>query len=235
MKQIIAMHGWSGDSNGWNRWSHHFRKKGWYWQSGERGYGSLPAIQPNWEKDSETSNKQIRIIICHSLGAHLLKEEVFQHANKVVFLCSFSKFIPTGSEGRAIRTALTGMKNCLGTKNEEAMLSTFLQKACSPAPTNSLPSGPIDQGISHVGRQNLQADLDLLMQTSGIPSGLSPLAKVLVVEGAQDLIVTPSSRKTLLEDLEKHLKEKPTFWSMPEMGHALLDPNLIKRVQSWLA
>ena len=44
-----------------------FEAAGWQWRSVDRGYGTEDCIQPSW---SELSQK--RLLICHSLGPHLL-------------------------------------------------------------------------------------------------------------------------------------------------------------------
>ena len=49
MNEVIAMHGWSGDSNNWKIWQRFFQKKNWIWQSGERGYGPLQPQMPKWD------------------------------------------------------------------------------------------------------------------------------------------------------------------------------------------
>ncbi len=234
MKQIIAMHGWCGDSTTWQPWSHHFQQNGWHWQSGERGYGGKPVKEPKWQKSSAIKLDNQKVIIAHSLGPHLLDHDVLSKATKVVLICSFSEFIPKGPSKRVVETALKGMQSQLGTLKETSMLTTFLKRACSPLILEDLPKGPVQDGLTDEGRIQLKADLDLLARTKKLPRGLPIKAKVLVIEGMQDEIVAPLSRKTLIEDLSNHLEKPPSHWELPGMGHALFTPDLIQNVHTWL-
>ncbi len=234
MKQIIAMHGWSGDSNGWQNWIPYFKNHGWYWQSGERGYGELPPINPQWEQNAFSNEVPRRVIIGHSLGPHLLESKVLEEATDLVLLASFSRFVPNGPKSRLIQAALTGMHARLGTKDEKAMLNNFLAKACEPLPVNHLPEGPIQKGLSIQGRTKLQADLQLLMSTQGLPKGFPPEARVLVIQGEQDAVLVEATKNHLIKDLEQHLQKSITHWKMKNSGHTLICPELIQDVHKWL-
>jgi len=234
MRQVIAMHGWSGDSNTWQMWAKHFKKSGWLWQSTERGYGKTPPFSPIWRTYSRQACYQRRVVIAHSLGLHLTKSEILRHATDVVLLGCFSRFIPNGIESRSLKTALQGMQKHLGTVKEKAMLNNFLQKACLPDPINSLIPGPIEKGLSIAGRKKLKIDLELLIQTHKLPIDLPERARVLIIQGTEDSIIVPSTRNSLIKDLKQHLKNAPTHWDIPGAGHLLLVPGLINRVKDWL-
>ena len=118
MKQVIAMHGWSGDSHAWRPWIRHFKHHQWSWQSGERGYGSLQVHMPYWKDDQDPTNQQRRVVIGHSLGPHLLPDTVLAQATDVVLLASFARFVPMGAKGRALIKGLKGMRRCLGSREE---------------------------------------------------------------------------------------------------------------------
>ena len=105
MNQVIAMHGWSGDSNTWKLWAEQFGREGWLWQSVERGYGEITPFNPVWVTRPGDDSCQRRVIIAHSLGTHLIKNEIWETTTDVVLLASFSRFIPKGIESRFLRTA----------------------------------------------------------------------------------------------------------------------------------
>ena len=235
MRQVIAMHGWSGDSVAWAPWERHFSRQGWLWQSGERGYGHRSAYEPNWAETNMAQPKRARrVVIGHSLGPHLLSTAVLNQATDVVLLASFGRFVPTGPEGRALRTGLKGMRKAIGGEGESTMLRTFLQRAAQPAGLEGLPPGPEQQGLSERGRERLRADLDRLIGTNGLPEGLPETARVLVVEAAEDAIVAPAASRELLQALVRHLEQKPEHWNLSGVGHALLVPDLLVRVRQWL-
>ena len=229
------MHGWSGDSVAWAPWERHFSRQGWLWQSGERGYGHRSAYEPSWAETNMAQPKRARrVVIGHSLGPHLLSTAVLNQATDVVLLASFGRFVPTGPEGRALRTGLKGMRKAIGGDGESTMLRTFLQRAAQPAGLEGLPPGPEQQGLSERGRERLRADLDRLIGTEGLPVGLPQTARVLVVEAAEDAIVAPAASRELLQALTRHLEQKPEHWQLSGVGHALLVPDLLIGVQKWL-
>ncbi len=234
MKQVIAMHGWSGDSHSWVSWIRHFNHHHWSWQSGERGYGKRQEHMPFWQDDQEPTERQRRVVIAHSLGPHLLPDAVLAHATDVVLLASFSRFVPQGAKGRALKTGLKGMRRCLGSDAEAEMLTNFLRRAAAPSPADGLPRGPIHEGLSHEGRQRLTDDLDQLIASAALPPGLQASSRVLVVEAEQDAIVVPAARQELRDAIQTRLQHPAEHWFMPGSGHALLVPDLLMRIQRWL-
>lgn len=239
MKQVIAMHGWSGDSTAWAPWERHFRQRGWLWQSGERGYGSRRVCNPSWVdptsgETTSTRTPSRRVVIAHSLGPHLLSPAVLCQATDLVLLASFGRFVPKGPEGRALRTGLRGMQKAIGSPDEDTMLKTFLKRAAQPADIGGLPPGPVQLGLSKQGRTTLNEDLQHLIGTFDLPEGLPKTARVLVVDGAEDAIVAPAASREHFQALTRHLEQAPEQWQLSGVGHALLVPNLLVRVQHWL-
>ena len=234
MKQVIAMHGWSGDSHSWVSWIRHFKHHHWSWQSGERGYGQRQEHMPFWQDDPDPIELQRRVVIAHSLGPHLLPDAVLAQATDVVLLASFSRFVPEGPKGRALKTGLKSMLRCLGSDAEAEMLTTFLRRAAAPSPPDGLPRGPIQEGLSIEGRQRLSDDLDRLIASAELPVGLQDTTRVLVVEAAQDAIVVPAARQELRDALQTRLQHPAEHWCLSDSGHALLVPDLLIRIQRWL-
>ena len=234
MKEVIAMHGWGGDSNRWKPWIESFKKDDWTWQNGERGYGDMTTYMPNWRGEDHNNSFHKRVVICHSLGSHLIDQEVLQHATHVVLLSSFSRFIPEGKASRSVKIALEGMQQAIGTPTEKFMFSNFLKKSIQPHTINSIPGNPIKNGLSENGRKKLQEDLQLLTKTNSLSPGIPTMAKVLVVFGEYDSILNSFTQENLISDLLRHLQSPPTQWTVPNEGHALLDLQLITRVKDWL-
>ena len=234
MKQVIAMHGWAGDSNAWKNWAEYFCKNEWTWQSVERGYGDHPPWSPIWEKSPSSDANSKRVVIAHSFGLHLIDSQILNQATDVVLLSCFSRFIPDGNKSRSLKTALQGMQKHLGTSEETNMLKSFHFKASHPESNTTIPPSPITNGLSIQGRRRLVRDLKLLSETSELPKDLPTKSRVLVIQGQEDSIIVPLTRETLIDDLKKHLYAHPTNWVIPGAGHLLLIPDLIKNVHSWL-
>ena len=189
---------------------------------------------PFWQDDPDPIELQRRVVIAHSLGPHLLPDAVLAQATDVVLLASFSRFVPEGPKGRALKTGLKSMRRCLGSDAEAEMLTTFLRRAAAPSPPDGLPRGPIQEGLSIEGRQRLSDDLDQLIASAELPVGLQDTTRVLVVEAAQDSIVVPAARQELRDALQTRLQHPAEHWCLSDSGHALLVPDLLIRIQRWL-
>ena len=122
----------------WSFWERSFTNRGWHWQSAERGYGGRAAVQPSW---SEQSGE--RLLLCHSLGPHLLPTSTLEAANAIVLLGGFASFVPAGAAGRRQAIALRGMEACLGTTEEGGMLQKFLERCAFPLPASALPAATL--------------------------------------------------------------------------------------------
>ncbi|MEY3545467.1 MAG: hypothetical protein RLZZ247_1624 [Cyanobacteriota bacterium] len=223
--QLIAVHGWAGDSRAWQPWAELAESRGWRFSAAERGYGNLPPKQPSWDPQA-----QQRVVIGHSLGPHLLPASVWAEATSAVWLASFAAFVPAGRQGRRIRAALEAMGQRLASGDTTAQLRDFFREAAAPFPPSALPLGPLEQGITATGRERLQEDLERLANTSGLPPGYPEGARALIVEAADDRIVHPASRAALRAQLPN-----AQAWSLEPAGHCLLDPTLAARVVEWIA
>ncbi|MEB3157316.1 MAG: alpha/beta hydrolase [Cyanobacteriota bacterium] len=222
--QVIAMHGWAGDSRQWRLLAAPLEARGWRWCGGERGYGDQPPEPPRWRGPGR------KVVIAHSLGPHLLPAEVWAAADAVVLLASFGRFLPAGVAGRRLRAALAGMDAALAdTASARAMLRSFLAEAAAPDPPSALPSGPADGPLGPLQLERLRADLALLERTEGLPPGFPDGVPVLLVEAGEDRIVAPEARALLRQALPR-----ATHLPLPGAGHALLTAPLVEPLLAWL-
>jgi len=217
--QVIAMHGWSGTAAGWEPWRQEAEARGWQWRSGERGYGDAPPFLPAWEP------KGLRVLISHSMGAHLLSPSLLAEAERVVLLAGFGRFVPPGREGRQLRTALAGMAGALAegpdpeetARRAQALLQAFHAQAAAPDPPNLMPTGPADQPVGPSARERLRHDLALVAATTGLPASFPTTVPVLLVEAGADQIVAPAARQLLRQELPA-----AEIVLLAEAGHAFL-------------
>ena len=226
MRQVIAAHGWAGDASIWRTWQRDFEAQGWQWQSAERGYGGLPCLLPSWSGQARR-----RLVICHSLGLHLLTPSTLAAAQAIVILGGFTAFVPPGASGRPQARALRSMADLFGTPEEGAMLRKFVDRCASPLPATALPPHPLLFKLGESGRQRLRNDLNLLRNCADLPEGWPKLARTLVVQGDQDAIVCPESQSLLLTELRDQQTE---LIRLPEHGHALITPAVLKQVLAWI-
>ncbi len=227
--QLIAMHGWAGDSRAWAPWRAVAERRGWSWRCGERGYGPLQPAMPAWAPAGAGGAVARRAVIVHSLGLHLLPEAVLAQADAVVLLASFGRFLPPGGEERRWRRALRGMAARLERGEAEAMLRDFLAAAAAPDPVALLPAGPGSEPLTAAGVERLRRDLALLEASSALPAAYPATARSLIVEAEADRIVAAGSRAAL-----RHALPQATLWPQPGAGHSLLRADLLEPVFDWL-
>ena len=233
MKEIIAMHGWAGDSNQWANWEKIFKYSDWKWQTAERGYKSISPHRPTWNHNSNQV-ECIRVVICHSLGSHIIDNKVLQSATHVVLINSFSRFIPSGKENRTVKLALNRMMNAINTPNEEAMLRKFYKKTYKP---NDIDVESIESNLLHIsnsGRLRLKNDLELLMNSDSLPIGLKSSTKVLIVNSEKDYILANQTKEKLAEDLIKLQDALPKTINLQDDGHCIIKIKNIKKIKHWL-
>ena len=222
--QLIAMHGWAGDAQGWEPFQSAWSARGWTWQCGERGYGGQAPRPVAWQ-----SGQGLKLVIAHSLGPHLLPASVLAQADAVVLLASFGAFLPEGPGGRRLRSAVAAMASQLAGPEANTMLQTFMERAAAPQPASLLLPGIAAAPIAASGRQRLAEDLNLLAATAGLPPGFPLQARVLIVEGGEDQIVSPQSRHQL-----RSLLPAADTLVLAGVGHCLLSPALVPTVCGWI-
>ncbi|MBW3050052.1 alpha/beta hydrolase [Prochlorococcus marinus XMU1403] len=233
MKEIIAVHGWAGDSNQWSNWEKIFKCCEWEWQATERGYKDISPHTPKWNNNSNKI-KLKRVAICHSLGLHLIDKQVLRSATHVILINSFSRFIPSGKENRPIKLALNRMMDAINTPNEASMLRKFHIKAYKP---NYIEAASIESNllnISDLGRVRLENDLKLLINSDSLPIGLNTRANVLIVNSEEDNILANQTKAKLAEDLRKHLEFTPKIINLQDEGHSITKIRNIKKIKQWL-
>ena len=223
--QVIAMHGWAGDSRGWEPFAAAAAARGWRWTMPDRGYGPVAARSVSW--DGQAS---MRVVIGHSLGPHLLGPDLLAGADALVLLASFGRFVPPGREGRRVQTALATMAEALQGPQAEAMLHTFLAEAAAPAPASAMPCTILEAPLSARGRQRLLDDLALLERCQRLPQALAPGLPCLIVEAGADRIVGAQVRELLRQE-----RPEATLIHYPEAGHCLLNTPLLADLSAWIA
>ena len=225
--ELIAMHGWAGDSRAWAPWQEAAATRGWLWHCGERGYGALAPAMPTWE----STDGRFKVAIGHSLGPHLLPAPVLAAADAVVLLASFGRFVPEGPAGRRLRTALAGMRAALQGSPEQAstMLNSFLAEATAPLPLEALPATLLDQPLRPEGQALLLADLQRLEASAGLPAGFPRQVPCLLVQAGADRIVAPQASQALRDALPQ-----ADQLLLQGAGHALLATPVLPMLLGWI-
>lgn len=230
MKQVIAMHGWAGSPASWSHWQSVLEADGWCWSNGDRGYDGGSPHDPSWFPEAER-----RVLIAHSLGWHLVPSSTLAQTDELILLASFGRFVPAGRAGRRLITGLEGMTRSLQDGDGIAMLERFFAQVAHPLPASALPPNRLlHDGLTPIGRDRLEADLHYLATTQGLPRGRPDHARILVVQGGADAVVTTATHQALLKDLDDHGLRDIGHYNPPGWGHALITPAVLDQVVPWL-
>lgn len=155
---------------------------------------------------------------------------VLDAADAVVLLAGFAAFVPPGRAGRRTRAALAGMAASLDDeKRARTMLENFMRNVADPQSPELLPPGPVDGPLDETNRARLHEDLDLLGRCAGLPDGFPRAARMLIVEAEADRIVEPEARALLRAALPQ-----ADVITLPGVGHALLEGDVMTRVVEWV-
>lgn len=194
--EVILQHGWAFDSSCWRAWMPHLKENQdceITVQTPDRGYFDTPkqAI-PFQNTDS------LKVIILHSLGLHLLPEEIIQSADLLVIASSFSNF-HSGStlESKISKRKIASMIRRID-ESPVDLINDFYRTCYSPLLTKQLLLMPTPRSMNV---EQLRADLHLLDSNVFDLQNLRRAAKVLFVHGSEDEVVASSHSIRMNEEL----------------------------------
>ena len=130
MNQVITQHGWGLDESFWDSYKIGFPKKQWHWQDNERGYFSKNVNQSKWIKND--LNNGLKMVLCHSLGFHLIQENLLDEASHIVFINSFNNFLPSSKKRHLVFKSLKRMEKKIISFEAEDMLKEFIHRSFLP-------------------------------------------------------------------------------------------------------
>jgi pimeloyl-[acyl-carrier protein] methyl ester esterase len=199
--EVIFQHGWAFDSSSWDKWKSLFSSTSQI-KANDRGY-----FGEQQNHIFEITNS-FKIIICHSLGLHLLSKELLESCDLLMIFGGFFHFHPSSTkENRRSKLVLKRMIKQLE-KNPESVLQNFYQNVFFPQPYQNQP-----QIISNF--EQLKSDLILLDESYFELENFEGVNQVLIFHGEQDQIVPFTLGKEL------SIKTNFLLHSFPEEGHAL--------------
>ncbi len=194
--EIILQHGWGFDKSSWRGWMPHLRENPDLEiaiQTPDRGYfGEAKDAKPF------DSSAAVKIVVVHSLGLHLIEEEILRSADLLVLASSFKQF-HNGSitEQRRSRKAIQMMLRRIEDEPLE-VLNDFYTNCYHPLLTSHMllmrNSGTINPDL-------LIDDLQLLDTNTFDLETISHVPKILLVHGSADEIVDPTHSHQMQEEL----------------------------------
>ena len=233
MNQVITQHGWGFDQSFWDSYKEDFQKNEWHWQDNERGYFSKNIIQSKWIKNN--LNNQIKMVLCHSLGSHLIQRNLFDEATHVVFINSFNNFLPTSKKRDLIYRSLKRMEKKIATLETEGTLKEFIRRSFAPNKMNINFQNMFYKNLKDLNNNLLLNDLKKLYKDKKLPHFFEKNCSVIVINSKNDFILDRDSSNNFIELLNKTLTKKPTLIELSNQGHCLTNLNfyqIIKRALS---
>ena len=230
MKQVITQHGWGLDQSFWRIYKEEFQKNNWFWQDNERGYFSKNTNNSNWINSK--SKKTTKMILCHSLGFHLIQRKLFREASHIVFINSFNNFLPSNNKKNLILRSLKRMEKKI-TKNEtNDILKEFIDRSFKPNVINNDFRNIFYKNLESLNKKLLLKDLKQLYKDRNSPILINKNCNIIFIQSENDLILDKDSNNNFLDLLNKILDIKPNIIKLENQGHCLTNFNLYEIINS---
>jgi pimeloyl-[acyl-carrier protein] methyl ester esterase len=192
-------HGWGFSSNIWNGWMQHLEPE-FEVENLDRGYFGVSEAGEH-ERQVELSRREMRfqrfgdrtktrnmrIVVAHSFGLHLLPQAVLEDTDMLVCIGSFMHF--AAPDDRLARRTLQRMQSRFEQAPRE-VLSEFHQK-CFDTSGLRLLSPAIMKDEADWNIEMLAADLKQLETSKLNDSSLLRIPHILLLHGLNDIIVPP--------------------------------------------
>ena len=230
MNQVITQHGWGLDQSFWDSYKEEFQQNGWHWQNNERGYFSKNINQSKWIKSN--LNNSMKMVLCHSLGFHLIQKNLLNEASHVVFINSFNNFLPLSKKRNLIYRTLKRMEQKITSFEAEEMLKEFISRSFSPNKMTIHFQNLFYRNLKNLNNNLLLNDLQKLYTHKKSIKPFEKHCKVIVINSKNDLILDKDSSNNFIEQLSKILTKKPIVIELSNQGHCLTNLNfyqIIKR------
>ena len=232
MNQVITQHGWGLDQSFWDSYKIEFQKNNWHWQDNERGYFSKNVNQSKWIKNN--LNDQFKMVLCHSLGLHLIQRNLFDEASHVVFINSFNNFLPSNKKRNLIYRSLKRMEKKIISFEAEDMLKEFISRSFSPNEININFKNMFYKNLGSLNKNLLLNDLKKLYTVNNSLKSFEKNCNVIVLNSKNDLILDQDSSNNFIELLNQKLTKKLTVIELSNQGHCLTNLNFYQIIKSIL-
>ena len=232
MKQIITQHGWALDQDFWNIYRTEFQKNNWHWQDNERGYFYKNPYHSKWITNK--SKNQIKMVLCHSFGFHLIHTSLLKEATHIVFINSFNNFLPLSNKRNLVVRSLKRMENKMAKCETKEMLNEFINRSFMPNNINIDYKNVFYKNIESLNQPLLLKDLKELYKDRNIPQVFNKQCQIIFMISENDFILDQDSSNNFYELSNKILDKKPALIKLSNQGHCLTNLNLYKIINNYL-
>ena len=232
MNQIISQHGWGLDQSMWNKVKEEFIRQNWIWQDNNRGYYSDPHVKVNWIKDDSENNK--KVVICHSLGIHLIGKEILREASHIVLINSFYNFIPSNNESKITMRTLLRMEKKINSGEVRFMLEEFISRSFMPNQVDIKFKSIFNLKLKQINLKNLLKDFQKLYLQKSTFSLFSKNTDILVIKSKNDCILKDYASDEFVYLLNNSQINKPKLVQIEGQGHLIDNSCIVKILKDWL-
>ena len=232
MNQIISQHGWGLDQSMWNKVKEEFIRQNWIWQDNNRGYYSDPHVKVNWIKDDSENNK--KVVICHSLGIHLIGKEILREASHIVLINSFYNFIPSNNESKITMRTLLRMEKKINSGEVRIMLEEFISRSFMPNKVDVKFKSIFNLNSKQINLKSLLKDFEKLYFQPNKFDLFSEHAEVLIIKSKNDFILKECASNEFINLLNKSQINEPKLVQIENQGHLIDNKCIVKILKDWL-
>ena len=232
MNQIISQHGWGLDQSMWNKVKEEFIRQNWIWQDNNRGYYSDPHVKVNWIKDDSENNK--KVVICHSLGIHLIGKEILREASHIVLINSFYNFIPSNNESKITMKTLLRMEKKINSGEVRFMLEEFISRSFMPNQVDIKFKSIFNLNSKQINLKRLLKDFQKLYFQPSTFDLFSEHAEVLIIKSKNDFILKEYAFNEFINLLNNSQINKPKLVQIENQGHIIDNNCIVNILKDWL-
>lgn len=205
--EIIFQHGWAFDSTAWNGWraALNTSRPDVTCLIGERGYFGLPKLAPQFSNRATQ-----KILMTHSLGLHLIGDELLANCDELYILNGFLHFHPTNQTSKKRSQRVLRMMTEKMTTDPESVLNDFWRNCYSPW----IGSTPL---VRPVGFETnlLVEDLQILDKHTVDVDALQQITTVVLLSAGADQVVRRETAAELAEAIPSAVSI-----TVPHVSHA---------------
>ena len=230
MKQIITQHGWGLDKDIWINIKREFSNEDWIWKDNERGYFSYETNSHQWEELYEHE----KIILCHSLGIHLIKKNLFKEATHIVLINSFDSFIPPNKKSTLTIKTLKKMEKKINPKLVRSMLEEFINRSFLPNSVDKEFISKYKKNLKEINISLLIEDFQKLYLVNSIKKIFPKNTKFLFFKSLNDFILPEDSIDNFINEISFSYQNKTKLIKLENQGHLFSEISISNQIKDWI-
>ena len=175
------------------------------------------------------------MVLCHSLGFHLIQENLLNEASHIVLINSFNNFLPSTKKRNLIYRSLKRMEKKIKSFEAEIMLKEFIHRSFLPNNMTINFQNIFYKNLEGLNNNLLLNDLKKLYTDKNSLKSFEKNCNVIVINSKNDLILDQDSSNNFIELLNKTLIKKPTVIELSNQGHCLTNLNFYQIIKKlWI-